>query len=125
MSPCRERVGGTSTIKDGSATLLVRRQRTACRPSSSLPAMLAQRHSAVRGAGLKYVFPTSPTHLWYQSYKIPSCGLLDDCAYNLSSIQSLASRVAALIEHEMHLVGGNNKNVFLGGATSGGLSTPK
>ena len=42
--------------------------------------------------GMKYVFPTSayPSHVWYQSYK-NGCGLLDDCAYNISSIQGIKS----------------------------------
>ena len=67
--------------------------------------------------GLKYVFPSAPDGLWYHSYK-NGCGLLDDCAYEISSIKARASSVAALIQREMHLVGGDSKKVFLAGFSS-------
>ena len=73
--------------------------------------------------GLKYVFPTSPDHLWYQSYKTPGCGLLNDCAYNLSSITYKASLVRALLDQEMRAVGNNGKNVYLAGFSEGAQMT--
>lgn len=72
--------------------------------------------------GLKYVFPTSPDHLWYQSYK-NGCGLLDDCAYNLSSISHKASMVRALIDHEMAGVGNIGSKVYLAGFSEGAQMT--
>ena len=69
--------------------------------------------------GFKYVFPTSPDHLWYRSYKTPGCGLLEDCAYNLSSIATSAERVSALLDHEKELVGGDASNVYLAGFSEG------
>ena len=73
--------------------------------------------------GLKMVFPTSPDNgLWYRSFK-NGCGLLDDCAYDTQSIATSASRVAALIDHERSLVGGNGKKVFLTGFSQGGQLT--
>ncbi len=74
-------------------------------------------------SGLKYVFPTSPDHLWYQDYKTPGCGLLDDCAYNLSSITHKASMVRMLLDQEMRLVGNNGKNVYLAGFSQGAQMT--
>lgn len=84
--------------------------------------------------GIKYVFPTSARsgHTWYQDYKIPGCGLLNDCAYNLSSIRESAGRVAALIEHEKQKgfqvqssLGSSipNNNVFLAGFSEGAQLT--
>lgn len=75
-------------------------------------------------SGFKYVFPTSALegHVWYVSYK-NGCGLADDCAYNLSSIQDSASRVAALIEHEKGLVGGDATKVYLAGFSEGAQLT--
>jgi predicted esterase len=75
--------------------------------------------------GFKYVFPTSvlPGHVWYINFKTPGCGLKDDCAYNISSIEESASNVAALIEHEKKLVGGDPKNVFLAGFSEGAQLT--
>ena len=74
--------------------------------------------------GMKYVFPTSaiPSHVWYISFK-NGCGLLDDCAYNISSIHDSADRVAQLIEHEKQLVGGDASNVFLAGFSEGAQMT--
>jgi len=74
--------------------------------------------------GLKYVFPTSAfeSHVWYISYK-NGCGLFDDCAYNLSSIHDSASRVAALIDHERNLVGGDASNIYLAGFSQGAQLT--
>lgn len=72
--------------------------------------------------GIKYVFPTSPDHLWYHSYK-NGCGLLDDCSYDIPSINTSASRVAELIEHEMGGVGSNSAKVFLGGFSQGAQMT--
>jgi len=78
--------------------------------------------------GLKYVFPTSPigtspkTHVWYESYK-NGCGLKDDCAYNISSIEFSASAVATLIEHEKNLVGGAGSKVYLAGFSEGAQLT--
>ena len=71
----------------------------------------------------RYVFPTSPDHLWYQSYKTAGCGLLDDCAYNLSSITHKASMVRALLDQEMMKVGNNGKNVYLAGFSEGAQMT--
>jgi len=70
--------------------------------------------------GLKYVFPTShfPSHVWFTTYK-NGCGLSDDCAYNTSSIQESASRVAALVRHEAGLLGGDHSKVFLAGFSEG------
>ena len=73
-------------------------------------------------AGVKYVFPSSPDRLWYHSFK-NGCGLLDDCAYNLSSIQVSAARVAALIEEETRQLGGQRKQVFLAGFSEGAQLT--
>ena len=72
--------------------------------------------------GLKYVFPTSPSHLWYISFK-NGCGLLDDCAYNLSSITESAGRVAALIDHERQLLGGDGSKIYLAGFSQGAQMT--
>jgi len=71
--------------------------------------------------GIKYVFPTSalPGHVWYQSYK-NGCGLNDDCAYNISSIEAQASRVASLIEHEQTTGAIANKDTYLAGFSEGG-----
>lgn len=76
-------------------------------------------------SGLKYVFPTTAfsSHVWYHSYKKPGCGLNNDCAYNISSIEESASRVAALIEHEKALVGGEGSKVFLAGFSEGAQLT--
>lgn len=73
-------------------------------------------------SGIKYVFPTAPDHLWYHSYK-NGCGLKDDCAYNISSIDESASRVAALIEHEKAPLGGDGSKVYLGGFSEGAQLT--
>jgi predicted esterase len=74
--------------------------------------------------GLKLVFPSSPDSLWYGSYKLPGCGLLDECAYNISSIDDKASMVAALLEHEMNLLPTKNaKDVFLAGFSQGAQMT--
>jgi predicted esterase len=74
--------------------------------------------------GLKYVFPTTvlPGHVWYSSYK-NGCGLADDCAYNRSSIEDSAARVAALLTHEQALVGGDSKKTYLGGFSEGAQLT--
>ena len=55
--------------------------------------------------GFKYVFPTSAytSHVWFQTFKAPGCGLDDDCAYNKTSIAEAAGWVEALIEHEASL----------------------
>lgn len=73
-------------------------------------------------AGLKYVFPTSPNHLWYISFK-NGCGLIGDCAYNISSIHESASRVSALIQHESRLLGGDHSKVYLAGFSEGAQLT--
>lgn len=75
--------------------------------------------------GLKYVFPTSAiaSHVWFETYKKPGCGLNDDCAYNIPSIQTSAGRVASLIAHEKALVGGVAKRVFLAGFSEGAQLT--
>ena len=75
-------------------------------------------------SGLKYVFPTSaiPSHVWFGTYK-NGCGLNDDCAYNISSIQESATRVAALIEQEKAGVGGDASKVFLAGFSEGAQLT--
>lgn len=75
--------------------------------------------------GLKYVFPTSafPSHVWYKSFKKQGCGLANDCAYDLGSIDESATRVAALIEHERGLVGGSASNVYLAGFSEGAQLT--
>jgi len=81
--------------------------------------------------GVKYAFPTAPfpagvdpktgeeVYVWYYDYKIPDCGLLDDCAYNLSSIKYAGDKVAAVIEHEIQLLGGESSKVFLAGFSQG------
>jgi len=70
--------------------------------------------------GMKYVFPTSPisSHVWFRTYK-NGCGLKDDCAYDIPSIQSSASAVATLIDHEKGLIGGNASKVYLAGFSEG------
>jgi len=75
-------------------------------------------------SGFKYVFPTSrfSGHVWYQSYK-NGCGLLDDCAYNISSIQEAASWVAGLIDHEMSVLGDDGSKVYLAGFSQGAQLT--
>jgi len=74
--------------------------------------------------GIKYVFPTSPLqgHTWYRSYK-NGCGLADDCAYDISSIQDTATKVATLIDHEKALIGGDNSKVYLAGFSQGAQLT--
>ena len=80
-------------------------------------------------SGMKFVFPSSnitsgppkkgkTPHLWYISYK-NGCGLDDDCAYNLTSINDSGSRVKALIQHEMEAGKIEGKNVFLAGFSQG------
>lgn len=75
--------------------------------------------------GFKLVMPTTarPEKTWYQSYKEPNCGLNDDCAYNISSIQESAGRIRSLIEHERALVGGDASKVFLVGFSQGAQMT--
>lgn len=73
-------------------------------------------------SGIKYVFPTSPNHLWYISFK-NGCGLVGDCAYNMSSIHESADRVATLLEHEKALVGGDSSNMYLAGFSEGAQLT--
>merc|ERR1712000_239862 len=51
------------------------------------------------------------------------CGLADDCAYDIPSIEDTASRVATLIEHEKSLVGGDASKVFLAGFSEGAQLT--
>jgi len=74
--------------------------------------------------GFKYVFPTSPisSHVWFNTYK-NGCGLKDDCAYDIPSIQSSATAVATLIEHEKGLVGGDASKVYLAGFSEGAQLT--
>ena len=76
---------------------------------------------------LKYVFPTSalPGHVWYIDFKDPHCGLDDDCAYNISSIEESASRVNELIQHEMSLlsIGNDPSKVYLAGFSEGAQLT--
>lgn len=85
--------------------------------------------------GVKYAFPTAPfpagvdpktgeeVYMWYYNYKKPDCGLLDDCAYNISSIKYAASQVAAVIKYERELLGGDSSKVFLGGFSQGAQTT--
>jgi len=75
-------------------------------------------------SGLKYVFPTSAisSHVWFNTYK-NGCGLNADCAYDIPSIQASASRVAALIDREKGLVGGDGSKVFLAGFSEGAQLT--
>lgn len=75
--------------------------------------------------GLKFVLPTSPLPggVWYNSYKDPACGLVDECAYDLPSIDHTSSSVAALIEHEKQLIGNDNSKVFLAGFSQGAQMT--
>merc|ERR1712039_684883 len=49
--------------------------------------------------GMKYVFPTSPisSHVWFNTYK-NGCGLKDDCAYDIPSIDALGARSALKVE---------------------------
>lgn len=76
--------------------------------------------------GIKLVFPTGnytsdkEGYLWYKSFKIDGCDLDDDCAYDIPSIQDSATAIAALIEHEKNLLGGNSTKVFLAGFSMGG-----
>jgi len=74
--------------------------------------------------GFKYVFPTSPLSggVWFNTYK-NGCGLADDCAYDIPSIEDTASRVATLIEHEKSLLGGDNSKVYLAGFSEGAQLT--
>lgn len=74
-------------------------------------------------SGLKYVFPTAPSHLWYGSTKQAGCGFCDECAYTAGSIEASATRVAALIQHELKLVGGNTSKIYLGGFSQGAQMT--
>jgi len=74
-------------------------------------------------SGLKYVFPTSPDHLWYGSTKQAGCGFCDDCAYTNGTIQESATRVAALIGHEMANVGNDSSKVYLAGFSEGAQLT--
>jgi len=75
-------------------------------------------------SGFKYVFPTSSleSHVWFNTYK-NGCGLNDDCAYDIPSIQGAASRVAALIEHEKSFVGNDPSKVYLAGFSEGAQLT--
>merc|ERR1719266_1512782 len=79
--------------------------------------------------GVKYAFPTSPFgdeksgFVWYYNYKLPDCGLLDDCAYNLTSIAYAASKVAAVLKYERKLLGGDSTKVFLAGFSQGAQMT--
>ncbi len=76
-------------------------------------------------SGFKYVFPTSPLegNVWYIDFKNPACGLNDDCAYNLTSIQDTGSRVAQLINQEKAGVGGDGSKVYLAGFSEGAQLT--
>ena len=64
-------------------------------------------------SGLKYVFPTSPLtgHVWFNTFK-NGCGLDADCAYDIPSIREAATHVAALLDHEKSLVGGDATKVL-------------
>merc|ERR1711998_88190 len=74
--------------------------------------------------GFKYVFPTShiQTHVWFNTYK-NGCGLKDDCAYDIPSIEDSGDRVAQLIEHEKSLLGGDAAKVYLAGFSEGAQLT--
>ena len=76
-------------------------------------------------SGFKYVFPTSAysSHVWFETFKAPGCGLDDDCAYNKTSIAEAAGWVEALIEHEASLLGGDHKQVYLVGFSEGAQLT--
>lgn len=73
-------------------------------------------------SGIKYVFPTSPSHLWYGSTKQSGCGFCDECAYTAGSIEQSATRVSTLIAHELPLVS-NHSNVYLAGFSQGAQLT--
>jgi predicted esterase len=84
-------------------------------------------------SGLKLVFPSRGTWTtrsgeqesgtWYASYKLPNCGLADDCAYDMDSIRLSASKVGELLAHERALVGGDASKVFLAGFSEGAQMT--
>lgn len=75
-------------------------------------------------SGMKYVFPTSSLsgHVWFNTYK-NGCGLKDDCAYDIPSIEQMGSAVAELIEHEKSLLGGDSSKVYLAGFSEGAQMT--
>jgi len=74
--------------------------------------------------GIKYVFPTSALYqVWFNTYKVSGCGLMDDCSYDIPSIEESATRVAALINHEKSLLGGDGKKVFIAGFSEGAQLT--
>ena len=75
-------------------------------------------------AGIKYVFPTTPLdgNVWFNTYK-GDCGLADDCAYDIPSIQEAATSVAALLESEMGILGGDNSKLYLAGFSEGAQLT--
>ena len=74
--------------------------------------------------GIKYVFPTTPLdgNVWFNTYK-GDCGLADDCAYDIPSIQEAATSVAALLESEMGILGGDNSKLYLAGFSEGAQLT--
>ena len=70
--------------------------------------------------GLKYVFPTSPLEgsVWFYTYK-NGCGLGDDCAYDIPSIEQAATNVADLLDEEAALLDGDRSKLYLGGFSEG------
>jgi len=74
-------------------------------------------------SGLKYVFPSSPSKLWYGSTKQAGCGLCDECAYVAGTIEASATRIASLIQHEMPVVGNVTSKVYLAGFSQGAQLT--
>lgn len=93
------------------------REHSSCAIHSLLPAPKA--HLPAR----RFLTLVVSAQLLQAHHLVLRCGLLDDCAYNISSIGESASRVAALIEHEKGLVGGDASKVFLAGFSEGAQMT--
>jgi predicted esterase len=74
-------------------------------------------------SGLKYVFPSSPNKLWYGDTKTVGCGFCDECAYIPGTIDASATRVEALIQHEMPVVENVTSKVYLAGFSEGAQMT--
>ena len=74
--------------------------------------------------GIKVVWPTSARsdHLWFRTYK-NGCSEEQDCSYHLEDIKASGDWIAELIAYEQKLVGGDAKNVFLGGFSQGAEMT--
>jgi predicted esterase len=74
-------------------------------------------------SGLKYVFPSSPDKLWYESTKQAGCGFCDDCAYVAGSIETSATRIATLIQHELPNIGNVTTKMYVAGFSEGAQLT--